>query len=330
MNEEELQRLRVGSKQEMQQGIALLGQGEWRAALGHFDRAVALRESFPWREDGESAWLLAAAWINRSDALRQLGDERLLPEAIRSLDRGIEAMGHVPLDGDPMFAERLILAWINRATACGDAGRTEESLAGFAEAENVLETHGRDVTPTRRFLAAMATINRARVLLDAGRVEDGWREAAAGVAALRPQEPGDGLIAQTGIRARAVLCRALALLAETPEGTASAGDWIATATDAAEEALAIVKRSGLHDPAVPDLVRYGARIYRVCQPQFLAEFIHEWVGAEGPLAGDPGLREEMQGVILLARAEAETRLRTAPHDDEVAQRELRILRTLEL
>jgi len=329
VNDEELQRIKVGSKQEMQQGIAHLNQGEWQAALGCFDRAVALRETTPWREDGESAWLLAAAWINRSDALRQLGDARLLPEAIRSLDRGIEAMEYVRLEGDPMYAERLILAWINQATACGDAGRLDEALAGFAKAEEALETWGREATTTRRFMNAMLCVNRSRVLLEAARVEEGWRQAAAGVELLKSLEPGDGLVAQTGVRARGILCRALALLVEQPGDGERPEDWIAAATDAAEDALAIVRRTGIHDPGVADLVRYGARIYRICQPQFLAEFVREWLAADGPLANDARLRDEMKGVVQLARAEAETRLRAAPHDDAVAQRELRILKALE-
>ena len=329
MIEDELERIRVGSKREMQQGIALLAESDWRGALGHFDRAVMLRESTPWRDDGDSAWLLAAAWINRSDALRQLGDPRLLPEAIRSLDRGIEAMARVDLGADPVFVERLILAWINRGTACGDAGRAHEALEDFFKAEALLRDWGADVTPNRVFMSAMLHINRARVFLHEERVDEAWTEAKAGVDRLRPLEPGDGLVSQTGVRARSVLCQSLALLVEQPGGAEQAGDWIAVATDAAEEALAIVKRVGLVDPVVPDLVRYGARIYRLCQPQFLGEFIREWLAGDGPLAHDQKLREEMTGILLLARAEAETRLRIAPHDDDVARRELRVLKALE-
>jgi hypothetical protein len=77
-----------------------------------------------------------------------------------------------------------------------------------------------------------------------------------------------------------------------------------------------------------DLVRYGARIYRSCQPQFLAGFIRDWLAQDGPLAGDEALREEMKNVILLARHEAEQRLLVAPHDDAVAAREMRIIRSL--
>lgn len=327
MNDEALQRMKTGSKQEMQQGIAFLTQGEWREALGHFDRAVMLRESTPWREDPESAWLLAAAWINRSDALRRL-DERLMPEAIRSLDRSIEAMAHVRLAEKPVFVERLILAWINRGTACGEIGDHTGALEGFFHAEAIFHEWGAEVTPERRFMRSMCHVNRARVLLDLGRAEEGWREAHAGVEILRGMEPGDGLVSQAGVRGRSVLCRALAALVEEPEGAARFDDWIAEATDVAEEALAIVKRTGLEDPSVPDLVRYGAKIYRACQPQFLGEFVAEWLAPESPLAGDAKLREEMRQVLLLARADAEARLLTAPHDDELAQREIRILKAL--
>ncbi|MGC4014759.1 MAG: hypothetical protein QM755_09635, partial [Luteolibacter sp.] len=66
-----------------------------------------------------------------------------------------------------------------------------------------------------------------------------------------------------------------------------------------------------------------------CQPQFLAEFIREWLVGGSPLAMDGRLRAEMDGVLQLARVEAEARLLIAPHDDDVARRELRILRSLE-
>lgn len=72
------------SKRHMLGGIARLEDGDWLTALRHFDHAIALREALPWRDDVESAWVLAAAWINRSDLLRFLGEPE---EGIRSLDR---------------------------------------------------------------------------------------------------------------------------------------------------------------------------------------------------------------------------------------------------
>jgi tetratricopeptide (TPR) repeat protein len=313
---------------EMEQGIVLLGRGEWRRALGHFDRAVMRRESMPWREDPDAAWGLAAAWINRSDALRRLEDGLLLPEAIRSLDRAIEVMACVPIGEGVRFAERLILAWINRATACGEKGDFEEALDGFDRAAGIFSEWGSEVSPNRVFLLAMLHLNRARVLLDLECTESGWREARAGLQILRGLEPGDGLIAQAGIRSRSILCRALVGLIESPPSQEIVGDWIAEATDQVEEALAIMRRTGLSEPSMGELVRCGARIYRLCQPQFLGEFLCECFTDGSPLVGDGALRDEMKSVVLLARHEAEQRLLIAPHDDAVVQREMRVIRAL--
>lgn len=328
MNEAGLQEIKVASKNEMQQGIACLGRGEWRTAVGHFERAVTLRERLPWREDPESAWVLAAAWMNRSDAIRHLADPALLPEAVLSLDNAIAAMRHVPLGGNPMHAERLILAWINRGTLCGDAGETEAALASFARAGELFLSQGVDTTVERGLMHSMLHVNRGRMLLDAGRLEEGRRDAAEGVRILKPLEPGEGLVPEAALRARALLCRALALRLDEPGGREESGDWIAEATDTVEEALAIVKRTGLSGDWIADLVRYGARIYRICQPQFLGEFVSEWLAPDSPLGADAELRGEMEKVMLLARAEAEERLLLAPHDDAHVQRELRILRSL--
>lgn len=328
MNGDALESLRVESKSHMVAGIPLLERGHFAGALPHFEEAVRLRCQLPWREDGCSAWLLAAAWINRSDALRGLGDPALLPEAIRSLDGGIEAMGCVPLAENPLHVERLILAWINRGSACGEAGDAEASLAGFAEAEKVLAEWNAEVTPRRIFLAVMLRVNRARIRLGLGLAEAGWEDARQAVEILRKLETTPE-VAVAGIKARSIQCRALAMLLDEPGGVDKVGDWIAEATDSAEEALALVKASGFRDAWVSDLVRYGAKIYRACQPQFLAEFLDEWLMDDGPLAGDQALRGEMKNELLLAVAEVERKVLLLPQNTEFVARQLKVLATLQ-
>ncbi len=313
------------SKRHMLDGIARMNEGDWLTALDHFERAVELRESQPWREDEESAWVLAAAWINRSDVLRFLGRTG---EAIHSLDRAIHAMGHVPLEQNPGYASRLILAWINRGTACGDAGKMAEALAGFSQAEALWETWGGPITPERRLMASMLHANRARVLLDLGRTVDGWQSARAAVDFLKDLEPS-GTVAESSIKSRGILCRALALLLDEPGGIELAKDWIALATDSTEEALALVRASGYRGAWVADLVRYGAKIYRVCQPHFLGEFIREWTTADGPLAGDEPLKREMTNELLLAKADLEHRIRLRPHDTDHVERAMATLTSLQ-
>jgi hypothetical protein len=313
------------SKQHMLEGIARMNKGDWLAALRHFENAVELREAMPWRDDAESAWVLAAAWINRSDVLRFLDRTE---EGVHSLDRAIEAMAHVPLDKGTGYADRLILAWINRGTACGEIGRMAESLAGFSKAQELLETWGGPVTPGRCLMASMLHANRAKVLLDLGRTIGGWRSAQIAVDFLRDLE-SSAAVAEASIKSRGILCHALAMLLDEPNGAELAKDWIAIATDSTEEALTLVRATGYRGAWIADLVRYGAKIYRFCQPHFLGEFIREWTTGDGPLADDELLRREMANELLLAKADLEQRVMLYPHKTDYVERAMKTLRSIQ-
>ena len=314
------------SKRHMLDGIARMENGDWLTALFHFERAIELREAKPWRGDVESAWVLAAAWINRSDVLRFLGRAQ---EGIQSLDRAIDAMEHVPLAQNPGYADRLILAWINRGTACGETGRMAEALAGFSKADELLETWGGSLTPGRKLMASMLPANRARVLLDLDHTIAGWKSAQLAVDFLRNLEPSP-IVAEASIKSRGILCRALAMLLDEPGGIHLANDWIAVATDSIEEALAFVRSSDYRGPWVADLVRYGAKIYRNCQPHFLGEFILEWATGDGFLAGDINLQREMANELLLATADLERRVRSQAHQTARVEAEIKILVSLQI
>lgn len=315
------------ANQRTRAGIARMEAGDWSGALEWFEQAIAIRRELPWREQPLIAWGLAAGLMNRGDVLRRLDAPRR-EEALASYEQAIEVLAVMPLDGNPAFRERLILAWLNRGTTAGDIQRTDLALDCFAKAESLLSESPTGFRPERILLESMLGVNRARVLLELGRVEDACAESGRGVRVLRLLEPGEGLIAEAGIRARAMRCRALAEWLDSPGLQEPDGDWIAAATDAVEEAMAIFRRSGMARDSAADLIRYGARIYRACQPQFLSAFLRECLEADGPLAGDEKLRAEMKNVILLARQDAEQRLLIAPHDDALVQRELRIIRSL--
>ena len=122
----------------------------------------------------------------------------------------------------------------------------------------------------------------------------------------------------------------MAALLDEPGGAGLENDWIAQATDATEEALAIARSTGYRSPWLADLVRYGAEIYRVCQPHFLAGFIREWATGDGPLAGDEALKRQMACELLLAKADSEQRVRTRPHETEFVLREMKTLASLQI
>lgn len=298
--------------------------GQWGEALKKFETAIALREAMDWRSDPLVAWGLAAGWLNRGDALYFSGETG---ESLASLDRAIEVMGALPLAENPAYVDRLLLAWINRGTRAGELGRNDLAEASFAAAESLLEIWGRETYDARRLLAAMFHGNRARWQLSRGESIVALEDARRAIEVLSPVTTNHPEIARVAVMARGVLCRALAALLEIPGGAGLSEDWIAEATDATEEALALVKRHGFAGELVTDLVRYGALIYRACQPHFLGEFACEWLSLDA-LRGDVVLRREMLDSLRFARAQAEARALGAPHDDEHVARQTRLIRSL--
>eukprot|EP00903_Cladosiphon_okamuranus_P003541 g3539.t1 len=308
----------------MAEGFSLFHAGEFTRAEDCFRAAGAIRDRMPWREDAEAAWMRAAAWINHGDAImRGSGPERL-GEALLSVEKGIEALGYMKLNENPAFPEQLVLALIHKGTLHGEMGTFAEAQQAFSRAETLLRAHGKTTRVESRRLAGMLMVNRARIHLMEGSVSKGVADARKGVGILN--SAGD---AGAAVRARAVFCEALAGLLDLPGGLDEVEDWIAEATDAVEEAMEILRRTGLEEPGAADLVRYGAKIYRVCQPAFLAEFLVEWLCGNGPVAGDSMLRKEMMGELLLAKVELERNVLRRAHETDYVRRQTEILKTLQ-
>lgn len=324
MNPEERATLVEETTRWMGAGFGTMANGDWNGAAGIFRMAAESRERLPWRTDEEAAWLLSATWLNLGDVLLRMEDPAVLDEAMRAFDRTIEVMACIDPSGNPAFVDRIILTWLNRAAAFYGMGDAESSLRDFATGEALLAGWGEDSTATRVFLAAMLRVNRARTLVLAARALEAWQEAGAGISRLRAI-PADRETSVAGILARSVRCRALAMLLDEPDGAGKVGDWIAEATDSAEEALAMVRATGFRGGWLADLVRYGAIIYRVCQPHFLGEFLAEWLTGDGPLAGDQELREEMRGQLWLTLADAERKVLEAPHDTDFVEKQTRVV-----
>lgn len=296
-------------------GIALLDAGRFSLALPHFENALMLRLATPWRSASASAWLVAAAWINRGDCLRQL--ERA-SDALDSYEKAIEAMSYVPLAEHPGYHHRLLLAWINHATVCGEAGRSDDALAGFLCAAELCDQHDTVATPPGRQLVTMLHSHRAVVLLECGLTIEAWRSGQ------RALVLSTGENSEAAIKARAIYCRLLAALLDDPAAEDLKNDWIANATDTVEETLSLARSAGYRADWLADLVRYGARVYRSCQPHFLGEFLIEWC------TDDPALRHFLRGEIALAKRDLELRLREHSATPAPIDGHLAILHSLQL
>lgn len=309
-------------------GLRAMGQGEWCIAIEQFRAAAELRESLPWASDDESAWMLAAAWLNHGDALSRTGDSAVLSEALDSFNRAIEVMDHVDLEIHPSRPERLILCRINRAGTYCERGEISQSLNEYEEAQRLMDYWGEGVTAERCFLAAMMKINHSRALLRFGKPFEAWKHVKEGLVRLNSLSLTNETAA-AGIQGRSIQCHALAMLLDKPSGVEKVGDWIAEATDSAEEALTLVKQTGFRDTWVADLVRYGAHIYRRCQPHFLGEFLIEWLGKDGPLGDDHTLKEEMKVVLWNTLHETARRVLDIPQDTEFVERQTRVVKSLQ-
>jgi hypothetical protein len=86
------------------------------------------------------------------------------------------------------------------------------------------------------------------------------------------------LAAETGLKARSIICQAIAL--QLADGAAASGELVDVATDAVDEGMKLARHWEargewrFHDLA-GELFRFGARVYQMHQPHFLSEFLLE-------------------------------------------------------
>jgi tetratricopeptide (TPR) repeat protein len=275
----------------MKQGIALLDErrpGAAAEALEFFNRALQLRLDLPVERDPFHAYLLAACWLNRGDALMQLAEADKVPAAIHSYDEGIAVMSSVPLDDDPRYPRRLAMGLQNRGLALmAHGGRVQEALDSFEQSLDMLESDAASPVSDRDYLLAGVWANIA-IARAAEKTPDA--DLLARAAALRAiglvgnLERDDLPSAEVGLKARYVLCQVIA--AQLPEsvlpGSAMPED-VHEATDHAEAGLALARRWEAKGelrfwPIAHDLFVFGAAVYERYQPQFFEEFIRDNAG----------------------------------------------------
>lgn len=272
----------------MKQGIALLDErrpGAAAEALEFFNRALQMRLELKPAADPFYAYLLAACWFNRGDALMQLAEADKVAAAINSYDEGIAVMRAVALDQDPRYARRLAMGLQNRGLArlqqtAGDAS----AIDSFDAALDVLESDAASPLADRDYLLAGVWTN---IAMARSRAKTPDADTLARVAALRaiglvgPLESGDIASAEAGLKARYVLCQVIAgVLPDAVGEGAKMPESVHEATDHAEAGLALAKhweaRGELRFwPMAHDLFVFGSAVYERYQPQFLEEFLRE-------------------------------------------------------
>lgn len=280
----------------MERGIALLegsDPADVHAALGYFDEAIELRRRLPLGENPGFRYGLAAGWINRGDALTRLGGPANLADAVNSYSAAIDLLKTPPAHDDGSFARRLSIAWMNRGIALEQQAALEEAIHSYKAA---IELPG---YPHRAgvgdLVIASAWVNLGNATLRWGGRRLAAEACNAAEQALRLLEESEAkelAAAEAGLKARHVLCQAVAALADGTSRDASV-ELINKMTDAVEGALSLVRNwenVPRFRPLAAQFFRLGALVYQKHQSHFLAEFLldhfePEWLAiAEESLA----------------------------------------------
>jgi hypothetical protein len=187
----------------------------------------------------------------------------------------------MPLDEHPTYRARLSLAWMNRGLAALAQDTPESLLEAVRCYTRSIEQYLGE-TPSnseQQRVLSCAHLNRGHALLSGpeAECEQARQDAFSALRLAREFEQSELLAARIGLQSRHLLCRAIAHQAD--RGDVSE-DWIGETTDAVDDGMALARHwrrageSGLEDIEA-ELFRFGALIYRLCQPHFLAEFLLE-------------------------------------------------------
>jgi tetratricopeptide (TPR) repeat protein len=271
----------------MKWGIALLEENT-RASLGeavpYFDKAIELRSALPLETNSRFRYGLAAGWMNRGDALTRLGSPENFAEALRSYDEALAQLQFLPLDENPLFRKRMAIAWLNRGITLQEQGKKfSEAVRSFEESIALLAIESAAAIPEQEQLLGCVWMNRGNGLLrlPTPDAREARRSAKQALEFLAATDRLDVISAEAGLKARHVLCRAIALrLSEPNVKELDAKELVIEATDAVDEGMKLEREWELRNVTrfralAGELFRFGVRAYQIHQPQFLVEFILE-------------------------------------------------------
>jgi hypothetical protein len=303
----------------MREGLRRLAAGEWHAALGWFDAAIRERECRPWQTDSHAAWLLAGAWINRSDVLRRL-EPPCLGAAMEALNEALRRLAVVDPAARTDYGARLVLAYLNRATLAHETGDKPAAERDFALAATVLEGPAIAAAPSGRLLRIMLAVNHAHVRMDRGEPAVAWAGLEAVTATVRQAREPD-----LTLRWCLAGCRALAALLTGP----APEPWLEPARRALREGLEWASALAPESTSARDLLRFGALFCRCHDRGFFSEFVACCQTLPG-LLDDPARREDLAHSILLTIRDLELATLAGGCPSDAAETAIPLLKSLQL
>lgn len=263
-------------------GLALLSQGDTGSlelALADFDQAIAVRESG--EVSRSELWGLAAARLNRADALAGIGGVDRLLEAKASTERALQDLADFDPAENVAFRTRHALAWMKQGEYSARLrhefrqGEAADAFIPFEKAIGLLrEGVASGLEESRRLLAvALNNLSRTRLLLEGRGSEKGLAESDESLTLQQDFELSAPDTAALGASTR--IARGCHI-----ESLDERGDRRMEITDLAEEGLARAAEArqrfgpgALNGPLLGELTRLGAQAYLHSAPRFLADFL---------------------------------------------------------
>jgi tetratricopeptide (TPR) repeat protein len=277
-------------------GQALEAQGQYTPALSAYDECIKQLGTAP-DPDSETRRRLGIASMNRGNVLQKIAAQGTSPQpapqpAVAAYDQAIAFFQTLSLDNH-IHRNHLGAAWLNRGHAALGTADVDAAIASFQEAITHLTELPLDENPAYRLNLAGAWANLAHTQL-ATDPSAAKEDAEMALHLVDSAESSVLAFADMSLRARRALAMAMGqVLAASRNEIELATDIASKASDVIDDGLALAReweRRGTSHlrPLALRLFRLGAHLYRVHQPQFVAEFVLENLdpAIPAPFSGD--------------------------------------------
>jgi hypothetical protein len=256
-------------------------------AVQAYDAALALLRPEPLSGHDDVRHELVIAWMNRGRARQKQGGADGLADAVRAYDDAIALGSLLPIAINLDYRNCLGAAWLNRGQVLlqlGDPASLAAAIHSQEEAISLLRTLPIELDLDYRLNLAGAEINLANALLvapESSALERARSAANRALALVANDENTVIQLSDLGLKARRALCDALGHLLFAAATDEAAIHLLAPeASDAVDTGLALARRWENHGvpyfrPLAARLFRFGAQLYQLHQPHFLAEFLLE-------------------------------------------------------
>jgi tetratricopeptide (TPR) repeat protein len=311
--------------------LRLGGQQQWEKAVDCYQNSVAIFDQLPWRNHKRFHHHLIGGWYNLGNALQMAANAH--EDTVRCYENALALAQDFQPDELGHF---LLLAgiWLNYGNTIG---RTEEDVAlekalrCYDNAIRLFQHLPLQPGQPHGYELASALANRANILSLEGKE---WSDpnlalqvAQQALDIVKEREETDLYLAEISLKARRARCQAYGLL--LPVKDELADERYHSASDEVDRALELIflweqrKVPAFRDLAVR-LFHFGSHLYRIRQPQFLAEFVEEALNG----IADPRLLAAAKSVVSDALTDLKER-QTVVIGTQATETLLSIVRELE-